>query len=161
MQATDSLQTGKTAIIGLGNCLLRDEGIGVAVVEQLKRFYQVPQHVDVLEYGTTGMAVVHEMAQREKVVFVDCAGMGEKPGSIRRFTPPEVASTKYMSGWSQHEGDLLQIIQLSQNLGEAPEEIVIFGIEPETTEPGEQLSQTLQSRLPEYIETLLAEVRGE
>lgn len=149
----------KITLVGLGNCLLRDEGIGVAVVEQLKRSSEIPPNVEVVEYGTAGMAVVHVMANRDKVIFIDCTFMGEEPGIIRRFTPDGVESGKKMSGWSQHEGDLLQAISLSRYIGEHPDEIVIFGVEPETTEPGEELSPTLQGRLAEYVDVVMAEVR--
>jgi hydrogenase maturation protease len=115
--------------------------------------------VDVIDLGTGGLAVVHEMAHRPKVIFVDCALMDEAPGTLRRFTPDEVVTRKIQTRLSLHEGDLMQSIALSRQLGECPPEIVIFGIQPKRVEMGESLSNELQARLSEYEERVLAEVR--
>lgn len=147
------------AIIGLGNPLMGDEGIGVLVAQALERGHDIPDGVDVIEMGTGGLAVVHEMAHRPKVVFVDCALMDEEPGTIRRFTPDEVVTRKVQPRLSLHEGDLMQSIKLSRQLDECPEEIVIFGIQPQRVEMGAGLTPTLEQRLNEYAGLVLEEVR--
>jgi len=147
-------------IIGVGNTLMRDEGVGVRVIERLRTRQKLPANVEVLDCGMTGIAVVHAIAGRRQAIFVDCAQMGNEPGTIKRFTPAEVASVKYMPGLSQHEGDLIQVITLSENLGEAPEDIIIYGIEPGSIEPGESLTALLQKQLPNYCELVEAEVKN-
>lgn len=145
------------AIIGMGNPLMTDEGIGVRVVGRLQAM-DLPGGVEALDLGTSGMAVLHEIAGRRKVVFVDCAAMGERPGTLRRFTPDQVASRKVQTRLSLHEGDLLQTIALARRLGSCPDDIVIFGIEPAAIEPGDSLSPDLAARLSEYVATVRAEV---
>jgi len=98
------------------------------------------------------------MAGRRKAVFIDCAFMDEAPGTIRRFTPDQVSSQKALAGLSLHEGDLLKIIELSRSLGECPPEVVIFGIQPQSIEPGEALSPALSTRLDEYADAVAAEL---
>ena len=149
----------RPAIIGLGNPLMGDEGIGVLVAQALERGHDIPDGVDVIEMGTGGLAVVHEMAHRPKVVFVDCALMDKEPGTIRRFTPDEVVTRKVQPRLSLHEGDLMQSIKLSRQLDECPEEIVIFGIQPQRVEMGAGLTPTLEQRLNEYAGLVLEEVR--
>ena len=142
-------------IIGLGNPLMLDEGIGVRLAGELAQ--HVGSNTDVMDLGTGGMTVMHAIAGRDKVIFVDCALMGEKPGTMRRFGTREAMSKKVLTRQSLHESDLFHILDLSRKLGECPENIVIFGIEPKTVANGEGLSQELESRIPAYVSTILAE----
>jgi hydrogenase maturation protease len=145
-------------IICLGNPLMRDEGIGVRLASELSPRLADHPDVEVLDLGTGGLTVMHAIAGRERVVFVDCAIMGEPPGVIRRFTPEEVHSKKVRTRYSLHEGDLLDTLKLAHSLGECPGNIVIFGIEPKEVAPGEGLTEELQSNIWHYIETILKEL---
>lgn len=147
----------RIAIIGMGNPLMSDEGIGVRVVARLQQT-PVSETVDVLDLGTSGMNVLHELDGRDKVVFVDCAMMGEAPGTIRRFTPDDVVSQKLQPRLSLHEGDLLNTLALARRLGNCPEQIVIFGIEPKIVDFGDQLSPELMENLEAYVTAIRAEV---
>jgi hydrogenase maturation protease len=126
-------------VAALGNTLMSDEGVAVAVLGRLSAEAARFPRAELMELGASAMRALHAMAGRRKAVFVDCALMGEQPGTIRRFTPEQVQSRKALSGLSLHEGDLLKVIELSRALGECPEEVVIFGIEPQSVEPGEAL----------------------
>ena len=139
-----------TAVIGMGNPWMSDEGIGIHVITRLQRT-EIADTIDILDLGTSGMRALHELEGRETVVFVDCALMGEAPGTMRRFTPDDVETRKVQPRLSLHEGDLLSTIALARRLGKAPRRIVIFGIEPETIEPGESLSPDLAARLDQYV----------
>ncbi len=68
---------------------------------------------------------------------------------------------KVLAHQSLHEADLMQILALARQLGQAPGEIVIFGIQPERIEPGLGLSRTLMERIDEYISAILHELRTE
>ena len=148
-------------VIGLGNPLMRDEGVGLFVVRDLETRKERFPGVDFIEAGASALGALHSMAGRTKAVFVDCAFMGEPPGTIRRFSPDEARSIKRLAGFSLHEGDLLNSIQLSRNLGECPREIVIFGIEPDAVKMGEGLSFLLSGRFPQYVAAVEAELMAE
>ena len=148
-----------TLVICLGNPLMRDEGIGIHLASELSQRLTKHPNIDVLDLGTGGLTIIHAIEGRERVVFVDCAIMGEAPGAIHRFTPEEVHSKKIKTRYSLHEGDLLDTLKLSQSLVECPNDIVIFGIEPKEVAPGQGLSEELQSNLPHYIETILKELK--
>lgn len=147
-------------ILGLGNTLMSDEGIGVKVAQALQHGGCVPDHVEVLDLGSGGLRVLHHIKDRAKAVFVDCAFMNEEPGVWRRFSPDEARSTKVQTGLSLHEGDVLQAIELSRLLGECPDEVIIIGVQPEVVTPGEALSPVLAARLEEYRDVVLSEVGG-
>ncbi len=151
--------TAQTVLIGMGNPLMRDEGIGPRVLEALNERNLVPPGVEVADLGTAGFQVLHVIAGRRKAVFIDCARMSETPGTMRRFTPDEVKSQKVLTRLSLHEGDLLHTLELSRQLGERPEEVVIFGVEPDEIAPGQELSAALAARLDEYVEAVTAELK--
>jgi len=137
---------------------MSDEGIGVRLIEELEAKHELPPEVELMELGTGGLTILHAIRDRKKALFVDSALMGETPGSMRRFRPEEVVSQKLQPRMSLHEGDLLQTLALAQRLGECPEEVIIFGIEPESVESGQGLSACLESRLGEYVACLMAEL---
>jgi len=145
-------------VLGLGNCLLSDEGIGGQVVERLNTCgVQYPQ-VEFIDAGTGGMAVLHHISGRRKAVIIDCARMAGKPGDIKKFTRTDVKSVKKLTHYCLHEVDVLRIIDLCEQLGQCPEEIVIFGIQPAGTAPGRKLSDTLTSRMDDYVAAVAAEL---
>ncbi len=147
-----------TLVICLGNPLMRDEGIGIRLASELSQRLTDHPDIEVLDLGTGGLTIMHAITGREKVVFVDCALMGEAPGKMRRFTPEEVVSKKIKTRYSAHEGDLLEVLKLSTDMGECPDDIVIFGIEPRQIDHGQGLSEELQSTIPHYLETILKEL---
>ena len=145
-------------IICLGNPLMRDEGIGIRLASELLVHLTDNPDVEVLELGTGGLSVIHAIAGREKTVFVDCAIMGQAPGLMLRFTPGQVRSLKVRMRYSLHEGDLLNTLELSRRLGECPDDIVIFGIEPKEIAHGEGLTGELENNIQQYVQTILKEL---
>jgi hydrogenase maturation protease len=149
-----------TVVLGLGNPLMGDEGIGVYLIERLAESAAEYPSVDFIDAGTGGLSVLHHIEGRRKAIMIDCAFMEEPPGTIRRFTPEEVRSTKVLAHQSLHEADLMRIIAMARQLDQAPEQIVIFGIQPERIEPGQSLSRTLMDRMDEYIRVILRELEA-
>ncbi len=145
------------SVIGLGNILCSDEGIGVYLLRRLQEC-SWPVAIDFIEFGVGGMQLLHLITGRQKVILLDCAFMGDAPGTIRRFTPDEVISRKNNTGLSLHEGDLLSILTLAATIGESPDEIIIFGIEPAIVTPGMELSPVLSKRLDEYQAMVTKEI---
>lgn len=146
-----------TVVIGLGNILLSDEGIGVHLVRRLSLLQCKFPLVEFIDAGSAGMNLLHLIANRKKAIIIDCAKMGDEPGTMRRFTPEKVQSVKRMSHYSLHETDILKVIELSKRLGECPDKIIFFGVEPASMEPGRDLSETLSAKIDSYT----ADIRKE
>jgi hydrogenase maturation protease len=145
-------------VVGLGNILMTDEGIGCVIAGHFISRQEKYPGVEFVDAGTGGMSLLHIISGRKKVVIIDCALMGTEPGTIRRFTPEQVQSVKKLSHYSLHEADVLKIIEMARKLGQCPEEIVIFGIEPQRIQQGRELSETLSEKLTEYIKTIEKEL---
>jgi hydrogenase maturation protease len=145
-------------IICLGNPLMRDEGIGIRLAPELLVYLADNPDVEVMDLGTGGLSILHAIAGREKIVFVDCAIMGQTPGLMLRFTPEQVCSNKVRMRYSLHEGDLLNTLELSRRLGQCPDDIVIFGIEPKEIAHGEGLTSELENNIQKYVQAILKEL---
>jgi hydrogenase maturation protease len=145
-------------VIGLGNELLSDEGIGVYLVKRLTKQQSKFPLVDFVDAGSAGLNLLHLIANRKKAIIIDCAKMGAEPGEMRRFTADEVQSVKKLSHFSLHEQDILQVINLSRQLGECPEKVVFFGVEPKSLKPGQELNSSLSTKIDGYISEICKEL---
>ena len=148
----------KIAVLGLGNPLMADEGIGCRVIERLLSQADTYPDIDFIDSGTGGMSILHLITDRYKVILIDCAYMGTKPGTIKRFTPDDVQSIKKLAHQSMHEVDILKVLDLAKQLGQYPDEVIIFGIEPEAIEQRQNLSKTISQKLDHYISVISAEL---
>ncbi|RKY06397.1 MAG: hydrogenase [Planctomycetota bacterium] len=149
----------KTIVLGLGNPLMGDEGIGIKLIEMLQSASGDFPEADFVDAGTGGMSLLHLIAGRAKAVIIDCAYMGAEPGTIKQFTPDEVKTVKQLTHLSLHEVDIIKVIDLARQLGECPEEIIFFGIEPAAVTRQMELSDILTDRLAQYAETIKTQLR--
>ncbi|MHC4842367.1 MAG: hydrogenase maturation protease [Planctomycetota bacterium] len=148
----------ETIVLGLGNPLMSDEGIGIYIINEfLKQKDKFPL-VDFIDAGTVGLSVMHLLADRTQAVFIDCACMKTPPGTIKRFTLENVKSVKSLLHHSLHEADLLQIIDCAKQLDQCPADVVIFGIEPQNISPGRMLSRPLRDNIDKYINAIASEL---
>ena len=147
-----------TIVLGLGNPLMSDEGIGVFLLNRLSELSDKYPLVEFFDAGTGGMNLLHLFEGREKAVFIDCANMEEEPGQIRKFTPEQVKSVKQLAHQSLHEQDLLKIINMAKQLDQCPKEIVIFGIQPKNVSLGGSLSEELEQKIDNYISVICKEL---
>jgi hydrogenase maturation protease len=138
-------------IIGLGNPLMRDEGIGVLLVQKLSEKFPGRQDLEFYDGGVGGMSLLYKIENRHKVVLIDCAKMGEPAGTIHRFTPDQVRSIKQLGHFSLHEVDILKVLELAAQFGGAPQEVILFGIEPQSLELGPDLSKPLADQIENYL----------
>jgi hydrogenase maturation protease len=153
----------QVAVIGVGNVLARDEGIGPVVIARL-RGLSLGSGVRLVDLGSDGLSLLNHLEEASGVVIVDCARMGLKPGSVRSFNPAQVRSFRDgAANFSLHSLDVVALLDLATKLFECPP-VKIIGVEPEDVSSGEGLSQVLRRRIPRIVRTVLREagkLRGE
>ena len=149
-------------VIGLGNPLMADEGVGIVLIEELAKLAaagKLPsENIEYHDGGTGGMYLLHSIAERQKVILIDCCLMGTAPGTLKRFTPDDVNSVKQMAHLSLHEVDILNVIKMAKQIGQCPDEIIIFGIEPVKIEAQMHLNDTLGAKISDYIDAIRKEI---
>jgi len=158
MDSPDSSEeVNRVLILGLGNLLLGDEGIGVRVAEELKGL-ELPNGVAVVEGGTGGLGLIGLMEEYQKVIIVDAADMGHPPGRVVRFTPLEAQLKTVETPLSLHQIGLGEVLALAKALEVAPAEWVIIGIQPRRVEMGAGLSSEVEGAIPQIIRIILDEL---
>jgi hydrogenase maturation protease len=148
----------KMVVLGLGNPLMADEGIGVRIIERFLASSDKYPDVDFIDAGTGGMAVLHLIAGRQKAVIIDCAYMQTPPGTIKKFGPDDIESIKTLTHLSLHEADVIKIIEMAKKLDLCPQKIVIFGIEPEYVRPQPRLSKIVASKMDDFLAAISEEL---
>ena len=144
-------------VIGIGNVLMQDEGIGCKLIEELEKHSEKLPDVELMDAGLAGLSVVHYLEGRKKAVFLDCADMKTPPGTIKKFSPGDVDSIKTLPK-QPHEADLMKILKICKFLEKSPEEIIIFGIQPQKVQAGQNLTSTLKDKIQDYVSEILKEL---
>lgn len=142
-------------ILGLGNLLMSDDGLGIHVTEVLKQ-KKWPPGIVILEVGTSVMYYLEEISQTRNLIAVDAVRAGGKPGAIYRLTLDQLADAP--GRCESHSFSLLEVIQLARLITGMPAGIVIYGVEPGQLSPGTQLSPAVQSTLSRLIDEVTREI---
>jgi len=147
----------KVVIIGIGNLILRDEGVGVHAVRALEE-QSLPPGVEVIDGGTATMELLPVIQEAERIIVIDALKGGEQPGTIYRVCPDDLmGETERLL--SLHQVGLLEVLGMARQLGGDPE-VVIIGVEPKEISWGMELTPEVEAKLPKVIEAVLAELQG-
>lgn len=147
----------KFSLIGLGNILMRDEGVGVHAVEALKKGYDFPDQIKLLDGGTMGLDLLPYIEEMEKVLFIDALDLKKEPGTIAVLEDDEIPSI-LKPALSFHQVGLSDLLFAAKFMGMKPSKITLIGIQPEKIEMGLTLSETLNENFERLLKTILAKL---
>lgn len=147
----------RIAVVGVGNAVMGDEGIGVHIVEKLKSI-ELPSDVVVLDGGTHFWGDEPALDGAEKLIIVDAVLGGGAPGTIYRFSIDELEDEADDVKLSCHDMGLIEKLRVTQLAGATPEQIVIIGVEPAKVEWNTGLSKEVEEKVPEVIDAVMAEI---
>ncbi len=145
-----------TLVVGLGNPLRGDDGVGVRVAQALTA-KALPPGVEVVDGGTRGLGIVNLIEGRRRVIFVDAADVGRSPGQFVRFTLDEAHLRGDDQSLTVHAAGLRDALLLAQALRMLPDEVIIFGVQPANLEWNSGLSPEVEALLPNLMSAVLAE----
>jgi hydrogenase maturation protease len=147
----------KIVILGVGNLLLSDEGVGVHIANELLKM-NLPPDVSVIEGGTDGFRLLNIMTEADRLIIIDAVKGDAPPGSIYRFDIGEVQNSPSGFKTSVHQIGILEVLDLSELIGKTPHTTVI-GIEPKSLDMGMELSSEIKAKIPRIIELILEELK--
>lgn len=143
-------------VLGVGNILLSDEGIGVRVIEALERRYVMPEGVDVMDGGTAGMELLEAMASRTHLIIVDAiVSRKSEPGKLLILRDEEVP-VLFNNKISPHQLGLSDVLSALRFTGEFPDKITLVGVIPQSLEPNIGLTPTVEASLEPALQAVLA-----
>lgn len=145
-------------VLGVGNILLTDEGLGVHVVEDLKANYTFTPQISLIDGGTMGMELLTYMRGMKKILLIDAVNGGEAPGTIYEFPHRELEQyfTDHISVHEVGMQDILRIRAIQEN---PLEDAIVIGVESESLDVGFEPSAPVQKALPEVKERVLRVLR--
>ncbi|MBI4808884.1 MAG: HyaD/HybD family hydrogenase maturation endopeptidase [Nitrosomonadales bacterium] len=144
-------------VLGVGNILLSDEGIGVRAIEKLQQDYALPPEVVIIDGGTTGMEMLEDLSNADHIVIVDAVRGGRPPASIIRLADEQVP-VFFKTKLSPHQIGLSDVLATLAFIGEQPGGVTVIGVEPVSLETSMSLSPQVEARLPELMDLLVTEL---
>ncbi|HEX6095856.1 MAG TPA: hydrogenase maturation protease [Thermoanaerobaculia bacterium] len=148
----------KTAIYGIGNILLGDDGVGPAVVRYLSSNYTLPPDTTLEDLGTPSLDLPAYLAGYDRVIFIDAVALDAPPGTVRVFSRDEITSVPTGIRVSPHEPTINDALIVLDFAGTAPRDVVLVGVVPETLEGGMRLSARVAGAVEGAGEVVRSEV---
>lgn len=146
-------------VLGLGNVLLEDDGVGAAAVALLRDRYDAPEGVRVLDGGTLGLSLLPYLQESERVLLVDAISTEDAPGTFVRLDGDAVAPA-VATRLSPHQVGVSDLLDGARWLDRYPAQITLLGLVPESMDLAVGLSPRVRSALPGLVERLVEEARA-
>ena len=148
----------KTIIVGVGNRLLGDEGVGLHVIDNLSQI-PMPSNVDVVDCGCDLLSLIPHLNKPQKIIVIDAIRAGGKPGEIYRLDYNEL-KTRGVEMQSSHQVRATDALGLLKQIYPvlAGCEIIVIGIEPEAMELSTCLSEKVRESIADVVRLILEEI---
>jgi hydrogenase maturation protease len=147
-----------TVVVGLGNPLMGDDGVGLVVLERLRTGWQL-EGVELVDGGTWGLSLLPVIEDAERLVLVDAIAANASPGDIVELTRARLPI--YLSRkLSPHQVDMRDTLAVAELRGRLPGDIVAIGIQPVAVELGTELTSVVAARVDRLIQTVIAQLEG-
>jgi hydrogenase maturation protease len=135
-------------VLGLGNVLLQDDGVGPALLGLLETLHGKDDRVEFVDGGTQGLALLGYLSERQAVLILDAVALGAEPGSVHVREDTEVLNLGTARASTAHEGNAGELLRVAVLLGDLPDHVVLVGVEPKTIRTGVGLSSDVKASLP-------------
>lgn len=150
-------KSGRTLVLGVGNILLRDEGLGVRTIEYIRDKYVIPEDVSVVDGGTAGLGLLSLIKDFDNIIIVDAVVPRTSPGALYRIPGEKLKGSPPLMATAHQLGvrDMLAIAELEG----LSAEVVVIGMEPMDVTTGLELSGVVSRKLPEAAAMVIEELK--
>ena len=146
-------------VLGLGNLLCGDDGVGALAVHRLSRSYQSPSGVSILDGGTLGLSLLPYLEDAQQAILVDAVRADQPAGSFIRLEG-EAVGPAVEARLSVHQVGVADLLQGAHWRQRYPDRLILLGLVPQTVELGLGLSPAVAAALPSLVERIVIEARG-
>lgn len=144
-------------VLGMGNILLEDEGLGVRALEALRERYDLPAAVETLDGGTTGMGLLDDIGRCEHLLVLDAVQTGDPPGTLVTLRNEEVP-VYFGVRVTPHQLGLADVLATLELSGNRPPSVTVLGLVPDSLELTLELSPLIAARLDGLVEAAVSEL---
>ena len=145
-------------VLGLGNIIYQDEGVGVAALEELSRRFPADSGITFLDGGTQGLNLLPFVEEAEALLLLDAVDPGEREGEIFEFSDAELPVI-FQRKMSAHQVGMLEVLSLARLHGRYPRRLTLIGVVPRRLDMGLGLSPEVQKLLPRMVDRAEAVLR--
>jgi hydrogenase maturation protease len=146
-------------VLGLGNTLLQDDGLGIRTIERLLSEYHLPDEVEVLDGGVMGLDLLSRLEGITALLIVDAVRAGLPPGTPIRLAGDAIPAA-LAHKMSMHQAGLQDLLAVSALRGTLPASVVLHGLEPAVIGWGNDLSPNIAPQIDKLVESVVQELRG-
>lgn len=146
------------AILGIGNILLKDDGIGVHIIKKLEE-EKLPSTIELVDGGTSTLDTLGYFLDYEKVIVIDSLKGGYEPGTIYKIKPDYIKNYK-KENLSIHDVQILDVVKMANMFNKYPD-VTIFGIEPEEITFDTEMTNCMKMKILEVIKLIKKELNIE
>ena len=149
------------AVIGVGNILMGDEGLGVHALEPIgRRLGEFGDRVELVDAGTALIDIIDDYTACDVLIVIDVVRGGGEPGAVYRFRPDDLHDTRGAGvATSLHQLSVMEVLDMERLTGREVPEVIVVGMEPEHITPHLGISDAVAAKLPALVETVLDELR--
>ncbi|MFZ1984138.1 MAG: hydrogenase maturation protease [Desulfatitalea sp.] len=144
------------AIVGVGNVLQRDDGIGVKILKYLEAAFAFPENVALIDGGTAGAGLQSSIMEKNWLLIIDALAVPGDPGEIRMISGRDILSRPSDLKLSPHQISFFDLIQLMELKGIGIEELTILGVVPENTRVGIDISPAVDASIEKAVACILS-----
>lgn len=150
--------TSKIVVLGLGNPLFQDEGLGIHLIHQLMR-EKIDKRVELIDGGTDALALLGVVEEAEYLLIIDAIDGEQPPGSIQKISGEELP---HLTGsrMSVHQIGFQEVLALASLRGRLPSHLVLIGVQPQSLDWGIKLSLPVAAAVPRVIEMVYAQINS-
>jgi len=151
-------------IIGFGNLFMGDDGIGVKVIEELRKQDSLKgaNNIEIIDGGTSGVDLIFILKDADKAIIVDAVDAGQEIGEIKVFSYDDIktvnSKNRPFKSFSMHDMDLAEVFELLKTLN-LNKQIMIIGIKPKNIGYSDRLSPEIAEKIPEIINLIKKELQ--
>ena len=147
----------KVLVLGIGNLVMSDDGVGVKIVQRLQKDYRFVDQVEIMDGGTLGLDLLPKLEGIERLIIVDAVETDMEPGTCIRLSGEELPialETKL----SPHQMGLKDLLSVAELMGHSPREMVLIGVQPGSIEMDTELTPVVEAQVDILIQNVLNEL---
>lgn len=159
MSAERAMEGVGALVLGLGNVLLGDDGLGAAAVARIERDYRTPEGVLLVDGGTLGLSLLDLIAEARHVILVDAVRTDAPPGTLVRFDGEDV-NDAVRDRLSPHQIGVADLLAAARLIDRYPQTVTLLGLVPDSIELGVDRTGAVADRVDDLVAAVVHEVRG-
>ena len=145
-------------ILGIGNDLIGDDGLGPYAVEILRSRYDFPDHVELVDGGTPGLDFLPYISHARSVMVLDTVSSKGTPGTLKIYRDGEIIGSAPPPRLTPHQPGLRESLMATELTDASPQEMILIGVVPKTVEQGTTLSEPVQAAVDKVLDTVIEEL---